>query len=45
MLQNVRKAWKRLSENLIIRTLWYMILLILIVLFYQGEVPFVYAQF
>lgn len=45
MLSAVRERLLRVSENLIVRTLWYLLLIVLSVLAYQSEVPFVYAQF
>jgi hypothetical protein len=35
----------RMSDSIVLRTLWYILLIILTVLSYQGEVPFVYAKF
>lgn len=45
MMSRVGDLWRRFSENLIVRTLWYLLLILLSVLSYQSEVPFVYAQF
>jgi|GEM_PF-5873809 len=35
----------RAANSLIVQTLWCVILILLIVLFYQGQTPFVYARF
>jgi hypothetical protein len=45
MIPRARELWFRFSENIIVRTLWYLLLIVLSVLLYQSEVPFVYAQF
>ena len=45
MISRARDLFSRCSENVIVRTLWYLLLIILSVLAYQSEVPFVYAQF
>ena len=35
----------RAANSLILQTLWYVVLILLIVLCYQGQTPFVYARF
>jgi len=45
MIQRASRRFRLLSENVLLRALWYILLILLAVLLYQGQVPFVYAKF
>ena len=45
MLSRMRLSAARLSENTVLRVLWYLALMLLSIFAYQGMVPFVYARF
>ncbi len=45
MLRSLRRHVKWLTDQPLVLYLWYLALMVLIVLLYLGDVPFVYAQF
>ncbi len=45
MRARLATVWGRASDSVVLRVLWYLALILLAVIAYEGEVPFVYAQF